>query len=81
MTKHPNLKEIRNLNRRGTDRNPFARDELVGVLRVPAGMAVAASGNEVLFIPDEQPPHLLASPGFRRIFEASPEWASQVTDW
>jgi hypothetical protein len=54
---------------------------LVGVLRVPAGMAVAASGNEVLFIPDEQPPHLLASPGFRRIFEASPEWASQVTDW
>jgi thiamine biosynthesis lipoprotein len=127
-------------------RNPFDRDELVGVLRVPSGMAVATSGNyerfveingerythiidprtgwpvkgmasvtvvspdgtesdalstalfvagakdarnilarlpgnEALFIPDEQPPRLLASPGFRRIFEPLPQWAPRFADW
>jgi thiamine biosynthesis lipoprotein len=127
-------------------RNPFDRDELVGVLRVPSGMAVATSGNyerfveingerythiidprtgwpvkgmasvtvvspdgtesdalstalfvagvkeakdilsrlpgnEALLIPDEQPPRLLASPGFRRIFEPLPHWAPRFADW
>lgn len=124
-------------------RNPFAREELVGVLTIPSGMAVATSGNyerfveidgkryahiidprsgqpvtgmasvtvvspdgtesdalstalfvagpgtakdilarlpgnEALFIPDEQPPRLLATPGFRRLFEPLPEWAERL---
>lgn len=127
-------------------RNPFARDELIGVLSIPSGMAVATSGNyerfveldgkryahiidprtgypvtgmasvtvvspngtesdalstalfvagpgaskdilahlpgnEALFIPDQQPPRLLVSPGFRRIFEPLPEWAPRLADW
>lgn len=127
-------------------RNPFVREELIGVLRIPSGMAVATSGNyerfveidgrryahiidprtgkpvtgmasvtvvspngtesdalstalfvagpkaageilarlpgnEALFIPDEKPPRLLVSPGFRRIFEPLPEWAPRLADW
>jgi thiamine biosynthesis lipoprotein len=127
-------------------RNPFAREEIIGILRIPSGMAVATSGNyerfveingerythiidprtgwpvkgmasvtvvspdgtesdalstalfvagvkeakdilarlpgnEALFIRDERPPQLLASPGFRRIFEPASEWAPRLADW
>jgi thiamine biosynthesis lipoprotein len=127
-------------------RNPFDREDLVGVLRIPSGMAVATSGNyerfvtiagkryahifdprtgrpvtgmagvtvvsptaveadalstslfvlgpeaskpvlsclsgnEAVFIPDEQPPRLIVTPGFRRHFTPAPEWAERITDW
>jgi len=127
-------------------RNPFNRDELAGMLRLPPGMAVATSGNyerfvtlngkryahiidprtgrpvsgmagvtvisptavesdalstslfvlgpeaskpvleqlpgnEAVFIPDEQPPRLIVTPGFRRHFTPAPDWAGRMTDW
>jgi thiamine biosynthesis lipoprotein len=127
-------------------RNPFNRDELIGVLRIPSYAAVATSGNyerfveiegrryahiidprsgrpvegmasvtvispdatesdalstalfvagldeakavlarlpgnEAMFIPDKQPPIVIVTPGFRRVFDPLPEWAGRVKGW